>query len=179
MPEFRKKPVTVEAVQFGLAEYADKNLPIRGEVPPWLTAALEDGTVAPEFKGEDYWYLRIQTLEGPIYAAPDDWIIRGVQGEIYPCKPDIFAATYEAASTEPTAAYIEIVEKNRTTNDTLGGSIIVPNEVRINGIPLLMPYGEKITVHEISFNQASGEDVSKVTLTLFARRVVIAAEGDL
>lgn len=80
---------------------------------------------------------------------------------------------------EPRAAYIEIVEKNRTTDATPGGSVIVPNEVRINGIPLLMPYGEKITVHEISYNQASGEEVAQVTLTLFARRVVIAAEGDL
>jgi hypothetical protein len=38
----------------------------------------------------------IQTLEGDMHANPGDWIIKGVKGEFYPCKPDIFAATYEA-----------------------------------------------------------------------------------
>ena len=80
---------------------------------------------------------------------------------------------------EPTAAYIEIVEKARTTDNTAGGSLIIPNEVRINGIPLLCPEGEQIQVHEMTFNAGHGEDVAQVTLTLFARRVVIAAEGDL
>lgn len=92
---FRKKPVEIEAVQLGLSEWGDDCISIRGEVPSWLQEALGSGTVVPEFRGEDYWYLRIETLEGPIYASPDDWIIRGVRGEIYPCKPDIFDATYE------------------------------------------------------------------------------------
>jgi hypothetical protein len=39
----------------------------------------------------------IQTLEGDMWARPGDWIIKGVQGEFYPCKPDIFEATYEPA----------------------------------------------------------------------------------
>lgn len=85
----------------------------------------------------------------------------------------------EDTKPEPSAAYIEIVEKNRTTDDTLGGSLIVPNEVRINGIPLLCPDGEQVKVHAMTFNDGHGEDVAQVTLTLFARRVVIAAEGDL
>lgn len=37
----------------------------------------------------------IQTLEGPLHASPGDWIIRGVRGELYPCKPDVFERTYE------------------------------------------------------------------------------------
>jgi len=41
--------------------------------------------------------LDIPTLEGVMHASPGDWIIRGIQGELYPCKPDIFAATYEPA----------------------------------------------------------------------------------
>lgn len=45
--------------------------------------------------------LVIPTLEGAHYASPGDWIIRGVQGEFYPCKPDIFAATYEAVAPAP------------------------------------------------------------------------------
>ncbi len=47
-----------------------------------------------------YWsgsYYTIKTLEGDMRADMDDWIIRGVMGELYPCKPDIFAATYEPA----------------------------------------------------------------------------------
>lgn len=44
--------------------------------------------------GED---IAIPTLEGTMIASPGDWIITGVKGEIYPCKPDIFAATYEPA----------------------------------------------------------------------------------
>ncbi|MGH8749678.1 MAG: hypothetical protein ACREU5_11300 [Burkholderiales bacterium] len=41
--------------------------------------------------------LTIDTLEGPLHASPGDWIITGIKGERYPCKPDIFAATYEPA----------------------------------------------------------------------------------
>ena len=44
--------------------------------------------------------LKINTLEGCMEASPGDWIIRGVQGEFYPCKPDIFEATYEEANDE-------------------------------------------------------------------------------
>lgn len=80
---------------------------------------------------------------------------------------------------QPTAAYIEIVEKNTSTDDSPGGSVIVPNEVRINGIPLLVPAGEEIKVHEMTFNDGRDPNVACVTLTLFARRVTIAAEGDL
>lgn len=99
MARYRKKPVEIEAVQYGLAEYADNPWEIRGgDVPQWLQNAARDGIVVPEFRSEDYWYLKIQTLEGDMYAAPDDWIIRGVKGELYPCKPDIFRATYEAVS---------------------------------------------------------------------------------
>ena len=45
----------------------------------------------------------VPTLEGNLFAAPGDWIIRGVQGEFYPCKPDIFAATYEEVPPHETA----------------------------------------------------------------------------
>lgn len=45
----------------------------------------------------------VPTLEGNLFADPDDWIIRGVKGEFYPCKPDIFAATYDEVSSTPAA----------------------------------------------------------------------------
>lgn len=72
-------------------------------------------------------------------------------------------------SDRPQAAYIEIMERT----DDPDPAVIIPNEVRINGIPLLMPEGESVTVHEIGL---SSNDVVKVTLTLFARRVLIDAE---
>jgi hypothetical protein len=88
---FRKKPVVIEAVR-----YAGKgNLEPRGGLPNWLWAALESG-VARFINGGDPLLLR--TLEGELTVSPGDWIIRGVKGELYPCKPDIFEATYERAA---------------------------------------------------------------------------------
>lgn len=46
-------------------------------------------------------FMLIATLEGVMQVKPDDWIIRGVQGEFYPCKPDIFKATYEPVTGLP------------------------------------------------------------------------------
>jgi hypothetical protein len=89
--KFRKKPVVIEALRWdGTAE---------GAIPiiDWIlatgqrAASYDDGDPGvgvPES-------LRIETLEGTMRAEPGDWIIRGVQGEFYPCKPDIFIATYE------------------------------------------------------------------------------------
>lgn len=62
------------------------------------------GVGADELSNPHY-NLIIPTLEGTMYAAEGDWIITGVKGEFYPCKPDIFEATYEAfqvAFSEPT-----------------------------------------------------------------------------
>lgn len=88
MPIFRKKPVEVEAVKYAGAG----NMDVRGEVPAWMWDAFEDGTLEPT-DGSDP--LRIKTLEGVMTVSPGDWIIQGVKGEIYPCKPDIFEMTYE------------------------------------------------------------------------------------
>ena len=75
--KFRKKPGVIEAVQF-TGNFAQ----------------------IKEFVGGDADYrngeLVIATLEGAMRASLNDWIIKGVKGEFYPCKPDIFAATYEA-----------------------------------------------------------------------------------
>lgn len=92
--KYRKKPVVIEAVKFGLFEFAD-NVTF-AELPTWLSEAIKDGTVRPDFRSEDYWYLVIKTLEGEMTASPGDYIIHGVKGELYPCKPDIFEASYEA-----------------------------------------------------------------------------------
>lgn len=80
--KFRKKPVVIEALEFTGNNCTEI---IRFMGGPWTNPELHD-TDRPV----------IHTLEGQLTASPGDWIIRGVQGEFYPCKPDIFAATYEA-----------------------------------------------------------------------------------
>lgn len=82
--KFRKKPVVIEAVQW-VGGNAVTLLDWIGE------SARQDGST-----------LIIATLEGDHEATLGDWIIKGVKGEFYPCKPDIFDATYEAAETEET-----------------------------------------------------------------------------
>jgi hypothetical protein len=79
---FRKKALVIDAVQYGGA--ADFNS-IREFV----------GNALPLHRLGDQ-KLGIQTLEGMMTASPGDWIIKGIRGEFYPCKPDIFAATYYA-----------------------------------------------------------------------------------
>ena len=71
----------------------------------------------------------------------------------------------------PDAALIEIIERTNTPGASPG--VIVPNEVRINGIPLLTSADDPIVIHEM---QIPAQDVVRVTLTLFARRVVISDE---
>lgn len=77
--KFRKKPVVIEAVQW-----------IKGneeKVGDFMQMEL-----ATEYRGD---ILIIETLEGTMRADQNDWIIKGVNGEFYPCKPDIFDKTYE------------------------------------------------------------------------------------
>lgn len=87
--KFRKKPVVIEAWQF----HGNRTDVIHSAMPEWFRAALRDGTAW--YQGGERPYYTIATLEGEHRADVDDWIIRGVKGEIYPCKPDIFALTYE------------------------------------------------------------------------------------
>ena len=93
MPHFRKKPVVIEAVQF-TEDLAKRMLIDRDAGPFGLVAS---GDYHPERRTVSNAWISIRTLEGVMRAEIDDWIIKGVQGELYPCKPDIFAATYEAA----------------------------------------------------------------------------------
>lgn len=81
--KFRKKPVVVDAIQWtGDNEEEVQTFLFNGH------QYAADGWV----KGQ---YVEIGTLEGLMVASIGDWIIRGVKGEHYPCKPDIFEATYE------------------------------------------------------------------------------------
>lgn len=90
--KFRKKPVVIEAINVDTAlVFIRKDQ--QHVLSDWLRKALEKGVVTLT---DDSLYIR--TLEGVMKASVGDWIICGVQGEIYPCKPDIFAATYEPAA---------------------------------------------------------------------------------
>ena len=84
MAKFRKKPVVIEAIAYGGLHSADVMASKWGQ--PFVEATvIGDGKMS------------IKTLEGILFVSEGDIIIKGVKGEFYPCKPDIFAATYELA----------------------------------------------------------------------------------
>src|ERR1019366_877115 len=89
---WRKRPIVIEAWQWNPGDLA-----AAGAVVGVLLASGADFH-HPSGDGETT-TLAIATLEGEMLAKPGDWIIRGVQGEFYPCKPDIFEATYEDAGS--------------------------------------------------------------------------------
>ena len=87
MAKFRKKPIVIEAVQLRWDTWSEM-------CDHAGVGKLEDRK--PEGKMDSLAIgLDIPTEEGLMHASENDWIIRGVQGELYPCKPDIFEATYE------------------------------------------------------------------------------------
>ena len=86
MPKFRKKPIKIEARQFLNDESSYKVL-------HWIND--EQYKKGKFFATWENGVLTIPTLEGNMTASAGDWVIRGVEGEFYPCKPDIFEATYE------------------------------------------------------------------------------------
>jgi hypothetical protein len=81
---FRKKPVEIEAVHWTGHNFGD-------------LVILEEGCDQEKHivRTDSYGCVSIQTLEGTMLAKPGDWIMRGVKGELYPCKDEIFRATYE------------------------------------------------------------------------------------
>jgi hypothetical protein len=97
MSKFRKKPVVIEARQYPVypgehitdAEY-DEYVAEIGRLADWANAYFDGGT----------YDIVIETLEGEMHAVEGDFIIRGVQGEFYPCKPGIFEATYDSVGAD-------------------------------------------------------------------------------
>jgi hypothetical protein len=83
MPLFRKKPVVIEAKQIPGEVNDELHVICR-----WARASLETTNMSDP-------RVHIRTLEGTMVGDPGDWIIKGVNGEFYPCKPDIFEKTYE------------------------------------------------------------------------------------
>ena len=104
--KYRKKPVVVEAIQWtgknlqGMKNFVGDSLEY-----DVMDAAWEVG------KGPVIVNVRIQTLEGIHHASVGDFIIKGIRGEFYPCKPDIFAKTYESATLTPTNEWVSVEER--------------------------------------------------------------------
>lgn len=94
MSKFRKKPVVIEAIQFTGHNST--------EIMLFVGQKLQCSEVPHEVEREHYdipndaYSIKIPTLEGVMTGIRGDWIIKGVKGEFYPCKPDIFEKTYEA-----------------------------------------------------------------------------------
>lgn len=83
MAKYRKKPVVIEAVRFMIDE----------TLPDWFMDRVTSNTIITHADGT----CHINTLEGVMKAEKGDYIILGVDGEVYPCKPNIFHKTYELA----------------------------------------------------------------------------------
>lgn len=82
---YRKKPVVIEAEQVQA-----------GMIGDLISSAIAEGKA----RTTEHEEILIETLEGSMIARPGDWIIKGVKGEFYPCKPDIFAKTYDEDRTD-------------------------------------------------------------------------------
>lgn len=133
---YRKKPVVIEAYQWKEGD----GLNLRGNGwPQWLVSAARSGKdgeeqiVTKSFDG----YATIKTLEGEMRADVGDWIIRGVKGELYPCKPDIFEATYEPADAA-------LLEGTATLSIADGGKIIDLNAADFSDALMWLKEGKRV-----------------------------------
>lgn len=88
--KYRKKPVIIEAIQF--EDNSDRIIEIH--------EFMGGDTIRVNYEDKNNPYLKIETLEGIMKASVGDYIIKGVNGEFYPCKPDIFEKTYERVIDE-------------------------------------------------------------------------------
>jgi hypothetical protein len=90
--KFRKKPVVIEAIKLERYNYP--------EIYSWMGEPFNEGHRVEQDPQTMHISIYICTLEGYMKAEQGDWIIKGVAGEFYPCKPDIFDASYENWTTE-------------------------------------------------------------------------------
>lgn len=140
---YQKKPVRVEAFQLG---YQD--------IPLWFQGAIKDNFVSniDAFLASANETIKIKTLEGIMTAQQGDWIIKGVKGEIYPCKDEIFKATYEFVNLR----HIKV-------GDDLAGKMVYIDETNYLG-----NIAEDIIVvdenHKIVTEKDANGNISKMTL---------------
>ena len=95
MAKYRKKPIVIEAFKYD-GKYDFLEIP---NIPEWAISSFDIGDIfygcGMDDNGEYLEDLFIKTLEGIHCVSKGDYIIKGVKGELYPCKPDIFEQTYE------------------------------------------------------------------------------------
>jgi len=125
--KFRKKPVVVEAVQFNGFDEETGQVILSGR-PEWLVSEFGKRVL---FFGEPN-TLTIKTLEGDMKASIGDFIIKGVNGEFYPCKPDIFEKTYESADTPqhktPIVLFDRALLRDDVTDEDIANKITIINK---------------------------------------------------
>ena len=95
MSRWRKKPVVIDAYQVRFPSFRDE----RDDWPVWFAEAMAAssetvGSLNPTDPEDPRGTVSVYTLEGAMKVSWKDWVIRGIQGELYPCKPDVFEATY-------------------------------------------------------------------------------------
>jgi hypothetical protein len=119
---FRKKPVETEAMQWDgdntsdvVGWVLDSGGTARWRERTSNDEAAADGVLACE-------HIAVDTLEGRTFAVVGDWIIRGVKGEFYPCKPDIFEATYDAVDPASPEEVTGVTVTLRALNDSDSGT---------------------------------------------------------
>jgi len=88
MSKYRKKPVVIEAFKYEEDLITADSI---GKIPLWAEKAIGNDLIHTDVNAE----LFIKTLEGDMHVNVGDFIIQGVNGELYPCKPDVFEKTYE------------------------------------------------------------------------------------
>jgi hypothetical protein len=91
MAKYRKKPVVIEAYQYEGDFVSSGNW----TAPDWVNEAYNNGVLVYKEVGNTPPELYVKTIEGDMKCNYKDYIIKGVKGELYPCKPDIFEETYE------------------------------------------------------------------------------------
>lgn len=106
MPKFRKRPLVIEAMQVP---------PLEAEIDEAFIAFVDEAR--EDFMSEYDGSLSIMTPEGIMTARPGDWIIRGIKGEFYPCRSDVFDATYDAVAPTPTSEQIREWAQLANTED--------------------------------------------------------------
>lgn len=122
--KYKKKPVVVEAFQY------NGDLNGKYQAPDWALEAYKKGILYYASRLDDQPELFIETLEGTHHVSVGDYIIRGIQGELYPCKPDIFSETYDVLTGDKseTNSISRVLEMLHEIADNGSDMILVADE---------------------------------------------------
>ena len=137
---YRKKPVEIEAWEFTREALKSDD--------SWVRLYVDELHLISQYAGEVL-YIEIDTLEGTMRANLGDFIIKGVQGEFYPCKPDIFEQTYEKDEQEKLyTVEIEGVSSSRLFKNTRTNEYLFSSGYH-RGKKLVFWYTDKLTEQDI------------------------------